>query len=172
MYSPLAIRLTTESDLCADGLSLRATGLTAAAAEDSEVLKERYSCIMYRGYLLGWLTERFLNAKLVSRPVWDLLVQKTTPKEQRRSMRKNVRAQASILNCNSQNLHRSKNKTGRDLLPSYSCSQAEMMLCADRAPDRLLYSGQLPFDDPWPLQASKQPHGSPEHIRGPEKRNI
>ena len=40
------------------------------------------------------------------------------------------------------------NEGGKDLLPSSSWSQAEMMLCADGAPDRPLYSGQLPFDDP------------------------
>lgn len=54
----------------------------------------------------------------------------------------------------------------RDLLPSSSWSQAQMMLCADRAWARPFYSRQLPFDDPWPLQASEQPLWSSDHIRG------
>lgn len=32
------------------------------------------------------------------------------------------------------------------------------------------YSGQLPFDDPWPLQASQQPLWSSEHQKGRKKK--
>ena len=100
VYSPLAIRLRTESELCTDGLSpCVVMVLTATADEESAVLKERYSCIIYRGYLLRWLLERFLNAKLVSRPVWFRCpwVEKTIPKEQRRKAQKTVCTLASIL---------------------------------------------------------------------------
>lgn len=51
VYSPLAVRLMTESELRTDGVSpcvLR----TATDVEESKVRKERYSCIMYIGYLL------------------------------------------------------------------------------------------------------------------------
>lgn len=54
---------------------------------------------MYRGYLLRWFIERFLNAKLASGPVWYLWpgVEETTPDEQRRNEQKNIRTPASIL---------------------------------------------------------------------------
>lgn len=52
-----------ESDVCTDGLSTPAVMVFRSA-----VLKERYSCIMYRGYLLWRFIERFLNAKLASTP--------------------------------------------------------------------------------------------------------
>lgn len=89
----------TESELCTDGLSPCVVMVLAATDDKSAVLKERYSCIMYRGYLLRWFTDRFLNAKLASRPVWYLSawVEKTSPEEQRRIVQKTVRTRASIL---------------------------------------------------------------------------
>ena len=48
VYSPFAVRLRTESKLCADGSSLCVVMvLTASEEKESEVLNERYSCIMY-----------------------------------------------------------------------------------------------------------------------------
>lgn len=66
----------------------------------------------------------------------------------------------------------SEERRGKELLPFSGWSQAEMMLWADSAADRLLYSGQLPFDDPRALQASEQPLGSSEHIRGQIKKLL
>lgn len=89
-----------ESELRADGLSPRAVMvLTATEDEESAVLKERYSCIMYRGYLLRWFSERLPNAKLFPRSAWYpcLWLEKTTPKEQMRNIQNAVRTLASIL---------------------------------------------------------------------------
>lgn len=179
VYSPLAIRLRTESERCVDGSSpCVVTALTATEEKDSDVLKERYSCIMYSGYLLRWFTDRFLSAKLASRPAWYLspwVERDKTPEEQKRNVQKTVKTLTSIFIKKPQNLLQQwgqKKERSPRLVPSSSWFQAGMMLCADGAPVRPLYSGQLPFDDPWPLQASEQPLWSPEHITGQKKENI
>ena len=59
LYSPCAIRLRTES-AWEEGLSRLVPGASPApgAAGGSPVWKERYSCIMYRGYGTRWDDER------------------------------------------------------------------------------------------------------------------
>lgn len=51
----MAVRLRTESDLCHDERSVKASACSLA-------LRERYSCSMYSGYRARTLTEAFLRA--------------------------------------------------------------------------------------------------------------
>lgn len=122
-YSPLAVRLSTESELCTDGLSPFVVMVVAASDDDSAILNDRYSCIMYRGYLL-WFIERFLEAELALRPAWCLWpsVENTTPEEPSRTVQKTVRTLASIFLTESHSYW----ERGKDLLPSSSWSTDAM----------------------------------------------
>lgn len=58
----MATRLRTESEFSAEASwSAAEKELTVAAAEESVVLNERYSCIMYRGYPPRGLNVMFLK---------------------------------------------------------------------------------------------------------------
>lgn len=85
--SPPAVRLSTESEPCSSSSSRP----PAASEDQSATLNDRYSCIMYSGYLL-----RF--AELTPRPAPRLCstAQKTDPGEQRRSVQKTLRMLRSI----------------------------------------------------------------------------
>lgn len=93
VYSPPAVRLSTESEPCSNSSSRP----PAASEDQSATLNDRYSCIMYSGYLLRF-TETFLDAELTPSPARRLCstVQKTNPGEQRRSMQKTLRMLRSI----------------------------------------------------------------------------
>lgn len=120
VYSPLAIRLRTESERCVDGSSpCVVTALTATEEKDSDVLKERYSCIMYSGYLLRWFTDRFLSAKLASRPAWYLspwVERDKTPEKQKRNVQKTVKTLTSIFTKNHKIFSSSGDRKRKDLL--------------------------------------------------------
>lgn len=157
VYSPLAIRLLTESKLCTDRLSLCAvTSLTATDEEESALLKERYSCIMYRGYLLRWRVDRFLNAKLLSSPVWYLWprAEETTPKTQMKTIRTSISAETHKVNTGM------RRERSRDLLLYSSCSQAQMMLWADGAPGRPFIAARCPLMTPG---HSRHPNSPSDH---------
>lgn len=147
-YSPLAVRLSTESEPCSDS----SLTLLVTSEDHSAVLNDWYSCIMYRGYLL-WFTETFLYTELALKLVRCLCstTQKTTPEEQRITVQKTVRMLPSI---------------GTEGAETSFLQLVDRCCVHARAPARPFYSGQLPFDDPWPLKASEQPLWSSEHIAG------
>lgn len=146
-YSPPAVTLSTESEPHNDS-----SPTPLVTSEDqSAVLNDWYSCIMYRGYL-PWFTETFLDAE----PALKLRClcptpQKTTPEEQKTRVQKTRRTLPSI---------------GTEGAEISFLQLLERCCVHPRAAARPFYSRQLPFDDPWPLKASEQPLWSSKHITG------
>lgn len=131
VYSPPAVRLSTESEPCNDS----SPALLVAPEDESAVRNDWYSCIMYRGYLLGF-TETFLYTELALKPAPCpcSTVQKTTPEEQRITMQKAVRTLPSI------------GTEGAEI--SFLQLVDRCCVCTPEPRPSPFIVGQLPFDDP------------------------